>query len=273
MPDVVPTPTSRDVEPVGEPQTVPTVPETPAAPPPDSGIQNRINQLVKQRHEAERASSSLQAENERLSEQVMAMAEKVDALSRRATDTPRNDPAALSGFASAPATQGFETDFEGSVERAVQKVLGPVADQMNQSQASQVLLSEQTRSFEEAAVDLPNVAVKGSKEMEMFNQIWEGAPEIQAMPQGPAFVIHAVRGLLGDPTNATLADREVEERKIAATSPAPTGLDRLPSLGASKDAKRQEMIDILAVKAETQGWTEDEFTTYLGLKTGRLQPK
>lgn len=135
------------------------------------------------------------------------------------------------------------------------------------------LLSEQQRSFDEAAVYLPEVATPGTAEANLFNEIWNATPELQRARTGPALVINAVAGILKDvPQGQLPAAPAPVAHKQAMTSPVPHAaspqrLDAIPGQADKDQGTLNEILD----ECRTQGTEVEDFAKIIGLKTGRAK--
>lgn len=220
-----------------------------------NATQQRINQITRQRHEAERAKGELQVQNEQLTARIMSLENKV--ASAPAAPAPVND----FGY-SAPAPVG-QVPQQANVDDLITKAVTTAMDSVRQEQSQQEFKMLQKDSFDEAAEALPNIRIPGSQEQALFDQIYASNPAFHTMENGPAIAIQLVSHALGASTTGDQA-----ARKQVATSPQPGApaqrLQGLPDQVSANSAA----IDEMAGRVK-DGWSSDEFTDYIGLKLGR----
>jgi len=140
-----------------------------------------------------------------------------------------------------------------------------MVQERQQEKETQLLAQAQLQSFEGAAQFVPDVAVEGTVAADLFQELWNSSPELQVAPNGPAFVVNAVAGILGQDARTSKVQ---DVKKQAATSPAPSSpLNRLASL-PGQNATKESVVRDLAAKGESVGLTSNELTGLIGLKLG-----
>lgn len=208
------------------------------------GVQDRINQLTRQRREAERSAEAAEARASTLESKLEALQAQVESLARPQPAQPAGkDPFAdlLGTSGKAASVDSSSPPLDNLVKKAVQEALAPLVEQQQAYAQVESLRREQQSSFNEAAHDLPSIKVAGSAEQQLFDQIWSARPELQAIPEGPAMVIQMVKGVLADASASGL-----DARKQAATPPAKTSVpqQRLSNIPGDQDRTAARVADI-----------------------------
>jgi hypothetical protein len=243
------------------------------------GVEKRIAQLTRQKHDATRRAEGAEAQTTALSGQIVSLQSTVDKLTSRlaspAQPAPAGDPlAALLGSkdkgdqTAQPA--GQPVDIEAVVKSAVNEALAPLVEGRKQEAEAAQLAQAQSRSYQEAAKEfLPQALVDGSVEQSTFDAVFSRSPALQLDPDGPAIALAAVAGILSQGARTT---QEQESKKQAATMPAtvPNVLARIGDLPSGK-ADTKEAVQALAEKGQSQGLTTNELAAMIGLQTGRAK--
>lgn len=247
--------------------------DTPEQQPDKGGVQDRINQLTRQKNDHSRRAEAAEAKVGELTQQVMRLTETVGDMTTRqsAPTTPAQDPlATLLGTSApqakdAPAQTSGAPDLAAMIQNAVNSAIAPMVQERQQEKETQLLAQAQLQSFEGAAQFVPDVAVEGTVAADLFQELWNSSPELQVAPNGPAFVVNAVAGILGQDARTSKVQ---DVKKQAATSPAPSSpLNRLASL-PGQNATKESVVRDLAAKGESVGLTSNELTGLIGLKLG-----
>lgn len=262
------------VEGQGVPEQVqPQVPEQTEEKPKGKDYQARISELTRFRREAERQTSTLEQENTQLTDQLVALSQKVDDLSRQ-TPRPEGKPSfdalfSKSDSSPAPAQPQVNSDeFDKRIETAMAKVIEPFARAQREEVESQQLFEQQQLSFNDAAKNLPKVASQDSDEQDLFNELWKAFPALQQTPDGPAAVIQMVRGILAP--NSVGAS--IEEKKVAASTPPPGApMSRLAELPTNQ-SKQEALLKDLIAKGKQGQLPRDEAEAYMKLRLMGIQP-
>jgi len=246
-------------------------PEGPEEPQGKDRVQARIDQLTRQKHDAERATAAQQQRIDALTQQVSELTNAVTQ-SRRQTGEPADDLSSLLGTSRKPKESASPApspeDLAGLVQSSVQEALAPLVQEREEAAKAQELFSEQQRSFQEASQFVPEIATQGSQHQQLFDQIWNSNPELQKSPNGPGLVVSAVAGILGE----SVRESKVQDsRKQAASSSAPVSpMNRLPSL-PGKDASPEKAVSALSEKGAESGLNKGELAGLIGLKLGRAR--
>ncbi|MEE8522137.1 MAG: hypothetical protein V3S83_12315 [Gemmatimonadota bacterium] len=242
---------------------------------PEAGrtVQDRISQLVRQKHEAERGMTDLEAKVTAKDQELIALAAKVDALEKtRSAPQPKTglpDPLGLATSRDPLPSPAPSVNVDAAVASAVAKALAPLVQGQEESARAQKIKFDQSVSFQEAAKDLPQVLVAGSKEETLFNEIWESHPDLHGDTQAPALIIHAIRGTLGGARDL----KDQIERKTAATTPQPqAGVQRLSELPDSTTKSKEIQAKLIAKGKETPLSVEEQ-EILIGLQLGLISPK
>lgn len=223
-----------------------------------SRVERRIAQLTAARRQAE-------SDRDQLQGTVASMAAKLSELESRLTaPAPRQDPFAAESPRQSPNAIG-DANINAIIEQAVQKAVAP----FQQERARTALVSQQQNSFEEAAEYLPDVRDPRTKAGQLFAQIYDGNPDLQRMPNGPALVVNAVAGILGpQPVNG----KDMESRKLAASTTNPGSPRQHIEDGDSSAGKAKEALINKLASNMREGLTEEELSAYMGLKMGVAKP-
>ena len=247
---------------------------------PQTGVEKRINQLTKQRHEATRRADTAQEQNTALTDQLIALQGTVQDLTTQLAKPGQPavaDPlATLLGTGPKPAKTeqapvvAPPVDIAKQIQDAVKSALAPMFDKQTQDSAANELQIVQRQSFEEAAEMVPDIRVSGSPAQDLFDKMWSGNPELQLSPNGPGIVIAAVAGLLGSGSVRDTTKLQ-DARKQAASSPNPmNALARLSDLPDGKVTKEQAIAS-LADEGARKGLDKDGMAAYIGLQIGRAK--
>jgi len=245
-------------------QEAPAQPQANDPQPQVTPLQARINQLVRRANEAERTEAEVSRVNRQLTDQLTTLNNKIEALELRGAATP---PASLDPWSSPEEVHNTVNNPRGQELRSMMKeVVAEAIAPIQKAQEQQKLEVLQQQSFDGAAEFYPDIAIDGSPAQTLFNKIWNETPELSLMPNGPAFAINAVAGVLG---NLPRQQSPQEARKSAMSSPAPaTPHQRLQSL-PNQDNLNERLVNQLAEKGRESGLQDDELTSLLAVKLGR----
>ena len=245
---------------------------------PESGVEKRISQLTRQKHDEARRADGLAAQNAQLTEQLTSLQATVEQLAARpaAQAQPQVDPVdQLLGRQSKPgqtaqAPAQAPVDIAAIVQQSVQAALAPVMQERQQEAQQQALFDAQSRSYQDAAREfLPQALEPGSVEQKTFDAVFQKSQALQLDPDGPAIALAAVAGILGTPGKQ--APKTVEARKQAASSPTPLSpLARIADLPSGAPSTK-DATNALAREGAEKGLSTDGLAALIGLKTGRAK--
>lgn len=248
--------------------------DVPSEPAPEAGNQDnvdkRIATVVKQKHEAVRQTDEVKVQLAAVQQELAAL--RLSQVPPTA-QAPAPDPLAdlfapATPTKTAPVANTSPEDIKTLVAQAVQGVMNKFEQRDEQKVQAQALQQRQTASFHNAAEFLPSVLDTGSRAQELFDDMWASNPGLSQMEDGPALAVHAVAGILGQPSR----EAHKEERKRAASPPQPS-IDVTKRVGLAPDdqsTKNKGLVDALTAKSVTsEGLTQDELKAYIGVKTGR----
>jgi hypothetical protein len=211
-------------DPTEDPNTVEAEPQG-GKPTRKPTAQERINRLVKRNHQATDENSALRGELARLTEVVSQL---------QTGSAPR--PAATPSAPTAPWKQQPQGEVPPAqalsmlVEQAVAKAIQPIAQRTEEDAKLAQLQAAHERSFSEVAEEHPELRDQTSPLRQTFNALFDGRPEIAALPDAPAIVTTMALGVLG---GAAEAQKEQTSRKRSAVihKPSPIPTDTGPGPG------------------------------------------
>lgn len=227
-------PSQQNVEPVGDDATRR----------PRRSLQDRINQLTRQRHDAENLAAQRDQQIQALTQQMMQIQQQQMARPSAVVNPaaqPQSNPFDQSQVDSSPLTPE-------SVRRVVHEAIRDFSSvQERQRQEREQLLSHQQESFRTAAEDFPELDDPQSPVHQMFTKVYARSP-LKHLPDAPYQIALQVRGLLAD--EAQSAARQAP-RKVAATvhEPSPGVVD----VGGSNVAAAAKQYEALNAKMRREG--------------------
>ncbi|MCI0354827.1 MAG: hypothetical protein L0099_07300 [Acidobacteria bacterium] len=231
-------------------------------------MQDRINQITRQRHDAERRAEELSGANSALSEKIQALTSQLTQLTRTAPEAAASSAekfdSLFDGTPATPARTASSGDLSSLVKEAVAQALAPLVKDNAERLARQDMVSRQLESFDQAAVAMPELNERTSQERVLFEQIWSKRSDLHAIEDAPILVAEMVRGLLADARrDAALG----ESRKIAANINVPTP-GRVATLlsSNSEGQKASQAVKALAEQGRTDGWTRDDMAAYIAAR-------
>lgn len=243
------------------------------------GVEKRIAQLTKQKHDAGRRAEAAESAQGALTDQVVSLQSTVDSLTARlaiAPPAPASDPLTALLGGSKKADQSASPagvpalDIAAAIKSAVGEALAPLVAGQKQQAESAALEQAQSRSYQEAAKEfLPAALVDGSVEQSTFDAVFSRSQALQLDPDGPAIALAAVAGILSQGARTS----QVQEAKKQAASMPPSVTNPLMRIGDLPSGKADvgEAVKALAHLGETEGLTNDGLQALIGLKTGRAK--
>jgi hypothetical protein len=200
-----------------------------------TGIQERINKLVRQRNEKSE-------ENSRLLQEIAALRDSIGGLKDRvALPNSSAAPPANVGFNADPwaggraEPQGAQTpgDIAGIVEAAIAKAVAPLYQKAAVDQASTERRGQHEVAFQEAARDYPELLTPTSELRQVFNALYDNRPDVAQLPDAPLIIANMARGILADQRRGE--QRVAADKRAAAVHvPTPAATDRPVGGGPSK---------------------------------------
>jgi len=222
-------------------------------------VEQRINQITKQKSDAEAALGAQTQANEALVQKLQNLEQKLESLTSK--DASSDPVAALLSSEPAKKTQTLSpNDIAQLVQSSVQQAIAPIAEQVQTNREQQQLAAQQRASFEKAAASEPGLNEDGPL-WDAFQQIWDGRPDLQSLPDAPQLVATMAKGVLSD---ARVAEKRTDERKVAANIQKPA-LSGSSLDGINENARAQELYDEMYKKAAITGLTPDEEVQFFKL--------
>lgn len=180
---------------------------------PDEGarktaIQARIDRLTRKTHQATSERDNLRDEVSKLREQIAALSQAPPA--RAPATAPR--PTGPFGQVEDPAAAPSElpsTDIAGVVKAEIQKALAPWTRQAAEQARMSELRQAHEAAFAREVEEFPDLKNPDSDLRKVFNEIYDGRPDLQVIPDAPAIIANMARGVLAD-------QRRAEQKQTAA---------------------------------------------------------
>lgn len=188
--------------------------------PEPSRAEKRIAQLYGQKKEAEEKAALLETQTEELRTQLVNVQEQLKSLSER-QQTPQLDV-----FGNHKVEHKSGDDLKALVAAAVKETVGPAIQELERAHLTQQLHAAQNQSFQQAALEFPDL---GDAESDLFRtaqKIVKADPSLVRDPQGPYKAALFAAGVLAS------SGGPGQDRKAAAAAPAggvPTGPANEPS--------------------------------------------
>jgi hypothetical protein len=215
--------------PAGAPQSGNIPPAGDHGPRRGRSLQDRINTLTRQRHEALDENADLRAQlQEILATQRQQMAPAPRSTSQSQNSSP--DPHQIDQGDTSPLTVD-------SVRRVVSEAIETYASREARQKAEHAQLANaQQQSFQAAAEEFPELNDPASPAHRTFMQLYSQSP-LKTLPDAPYQIALQVRGLLADQAQSV---RGVESRKVAATiiEPSPAMQDIGPAQANASQAQK-----------------------------------
>lgn len=243
---------------------------------PKATVQDRINQVTRQKHDAERqvngletANTALEADNQTLRSQIATLTQAPAPVPQM----PHMDP--LGGafgqtlpqhVAPAPAAGGLDpAALSQMVATAVADAIKPVTSAISAGQRQTSLQAE----FNAAAAECPALNDPKSEVYKAWEQVWNGRPELATISGGMALSVAAAQGLVGGGPSAS----EIDARKTAATTVTPAGGQAVLLAQPTDVKKAGELANQLLVEGSEKGLDKEGWEALLSAKLGAMTPE
>ncbi len=231
--------------------------------------QKRIDQLTKKASEAEASTAALAQKNEALTQQLLALSQKIDNMSSavpQATPPQPGPNTPVDLFGKPQSTENSPRNVNQSVDentmrRIVQEAMQPFQQSLEQQAEDAELANQHKVAFTQAVATFPELGKQDSEAWEVFSQIWDNRPDLQKIADGPLFVAEAVRGIT---MSARTEEAKVDSDKRIASVTRPTDSGRIPL--QSDTTKARDLKNQLVEKGERSGFDNTEMEDYLKLK-------
>lgn len=176
------------------------------------------------------------------------------------------DYGALFGTPPAPAASAPQQLDAHSVAKlvqtAVQEAVAPLTQRVQADEAVRAKIAKQKASMALAVQSLPQLAEAGSAETQLFNQIYNGMPELQGLERAPEIISEMVRGLS---VSSRSEDRQIADRKVQAAADVP----RYGTIEVPDDTKKaNELKAALVDEGSKRGMDVDDMAKYMQLEVG-----
>lgn len=209
-------------------------------------LQERIDTLVRKRHEADEANAMLSAQIQELVRVNQTLQQQIAANLRPGQPAPRRQAGddLLGDLGSGPPNQpetgvgpALPLDLEGTIARSLRNYDN---ERRNEEAALARLQASQRQSFGVATEEYPDLGDPRSQAGKLFAQIWDSSP-LRGDPNGPWQVALMVKGLMADETPSREAQAgALEQRKRQVSVVAPQGQPAaLPGSTAATQLKAQ----------------------------------
>lgn len=211
-------PTQGDSEPLPEPQTEGGVRKT--------GLQSRIDRLVRQKHQTASERDALKDEVSGLRQQLAGLQSALASATVRAPAASSRlggddgEPSGVPAFLAAPKRDGGAgaSDISGLIREEIQKAISPLVQRNAMEEKIAKLREAHEASFVEAAEIFPDLRDQKSELRQVFNSLYDSRTDIAQLPDAPMLLAHMARGAVADQRRA---EQRVAERKRGAALHVP----------------------------------------------------
>jgi hypothetical protein len=217
-----------------------------------SRLQDRISRLVQQRNDRSTEAESLRDQLASVNSELQALRTQVSRLPAPAaapSTSPGTDHSFLSGEGlneeegnqspPAPAQQG---DLRSIVQGELARALKPIIDSTRANSEKEARVRKHQASFAETAQDYPELADPNSEIRVIFDQIYDGRPDLQRLDDAPAVIAPMARGILADQKRSEQAQAG-KKRAASIHVPQPAAVEAEPGQ-AKLSASAAEALDL-----------------------------
>lgn len=220
--------------------------------------ESRIAQLTARYRTTQDTNAQLTSELHRIREQLTAMQANAHApqSQRPSGNASPQAPDFLSAGVEGTAQAGRGVDL-GSIEAAIARHVGPLADRINRTDAELQRKTAHERSWASAVADYPELAQPGEAN-EVFNHLYREHP-LRLLPDAPEQIAVMVRGIVADSRREQAA---AAVRKIGAAVhvPSVSPTDVLPR------AQEERIGAVIQDSAARMRGGDKSFDTYRAMR-------
>ena len=161
------------------------------------------------------------------------LAQKIDGLSV-AQAPPPAAPSATPGVAVTGPAVNTPEGWKEEIQKAVTSAMAP-------NVAANERIEKHRTSFQNVASKYPELNDASSRDAQIFNQIYRGREDLQRLDDAPSIIAEMTRGIR---SRERAQERQIEQRKTQAATPASGGRGLEINPGADTEALKEQYIKL-----------------------------
>lgn len=230
-------------------------------------IQAQLSGLIQKNDAREQTIAALQSGQSELAAALNQINSKLDAVaSRPATPTAAGNPleSILGGQKPQESTPAVApTDIASAIKAAVAEAVNPLVEDINATKQQSALSRAQNVSYQRAVAGIPELKDPNSATSQVFAQLIDGRPDLQALPDGPELAAQIARGIVA--SNKTEVKEQIERKAAAAVDQSQSRPPSAIPRGLPDDYEQAgTVVEELTEKGATQGLNSNEWKNLVG---------